>query len=85
MGIGRDFEDEALLLFLGATVASNSAITLTRGIIVLGSRVSCKPPIGGGGVNGSGVEELSDELRLGSSVGSSSILEGTRFGNKGSP
>ena len=82
-----NFKDEALLLFLGATVGSGSARTLSRGIVVLGSRVSCKPPIGGGGVNGSGVEELSDELlvRLGSSVGSSSILEGTRIGNKGSP
>ena len=82
MGIGRDFNDEALLPFLGATVASGSAKTLTRGIGVLGSGVSCKRPIGGGGVNGSGIEELSDKLRLVSSDGSSSILVRTSVGNK---
>ena len=85
MGIGRDFNDDALLPFLGATVASGSAKMLSRGIVVLDSRVSCKPPIGGGGVNGSDTEADELAVRLGSSVGISSILEGKRVGNKGSP
>ena len=85
VGIRRDFNDEVILAFLGGPVVSSSARRPSRGdgIVVLGSRVSCKPPLLGGGVNGTGVDELSDELRLVSCDEPLSILGETRVGSDG--
>ena len=84
VGIRRDFNDfndEAILPFLDVPAVSSS---VRRPSVGLGSRVSCKPPpLMGGGVNGTGTYELSDELRLVSCEEPLSILGGTRVGSEG--
>ena len=50
---------------------------------MLGSKVSCKPVLVGGGVSGAGIDELSEELRLRSCDELPLIAGGTRFGSKG--
>jgi hypothetical protein len=79
-----------MLPFLGIPfkVASSSGSRLSRGegIVGLGSRVSCRPPLSGGGVNGAGIDELSDELRLVSCDACDeppSVVGETRVGSRG--